>query len=177
MSKDTINYWNNRYANGRNSGAGSYGEFLNRKLNWLKNLDIKSIVDVGCGDFNFGKHLTEMYPNVSYLGLDSSDFIIHKNSLLYPEHKFQVVDDIPQADLVLCIDVLLHVLDEKEVEDLLNKLEKSWVKYLAITAYERNEEMGNHVRIRKFDYKRFGEPIIREICEEDGEHYFYLWKK
>ena len=40
-------YWNNRYANGGNSGYGSYGEQLGKKLKWLSGLNIRSISEVG----------------------------------------------------------------------------------------------------------------------------------
>lgn len=172
-------YWNRRYANNLTSGYGSYGDALVRKLHWLKDLDIKSISDIGCGDFNFGKHLTAMYPGISYVGLDQSDYIINKHQVLVPQFKFTTnIDEVPPADLVLCIDVLFHLLGDGEVEPLLKELEKRWTKYLALTAYERDEDLDSeHVRIRKFDPSRFGTPIIREIAEENGELYFYLYKK
>ncbi len=171
-------YWDNRYSGGGNSGDGSYGEALQRKLDWLTGLDgVKSITDVGCGDFNFGKHLLELYPDAHYIGTDISEFIIQKNKKDFPQYVFTNTPDIPPADLILCTDVLLHVLTDEELESLLSKLEKVWTKYLVLTAYERDEEMTNHVRIRKFDYKRFGEPVLREVCEEDGQMYFYIFRK
>lgn len=172
-SKD---YWESRYKNNRTSGDGSYGEQLNKKLEWLKNLEIKDIYEVGCGDFNFAWRLLQFYPGVKYTGTDISEYIIEKNKKI-SNHTFKVVSEVEPAELILCVDVLLHVLEDSELEELLQKLEKNWTKYLCITAYERDQEMNNHVRIRKFDYKRFGEPIIREIAEEDGQMYFYLWKK
>lgn len=171
-------HWDNRYRLGWNSGSGSYGDLLNRKLGWLKNLEgINTIYELGCGDFNLGWRLTLLYPEAKYKGTDFSQFIIDRNKQIAPKHTFTFGSEVEPADLLLCIDVLLHVLDDTELEDILQKLEKNWTKYLCITAYERDEEKTNHVRIRNFDYKRFGEPIIREICEEDGSLYFYLWKK
>ena len=175
---DSKVYWDNRYKNGGNSGAGSYGDMLNRKLDWLKKLEgIKTIYELGCGDFNFGWRLLQFFPDATYIGTDMSETIIERNKQIAPKHTFTTNKVIIPSDLVLCVDVLFHVLDEKELEDILNGLEKAWTKYLVITAYERDEEMTNHVRIRKFDYKRFGEPIVREICEEEGSLYFYIWKK
>lgn len=174
VSKD---YWDSRYKKGYNSGGGSYGEALNKKLDWLKGLDITSIYELGCGDFNLGWRLLQWYPDVTYKGTDISEVIIERNKEIAPKHTFQVGSEVESADLILCVDVLLHVLEDSEVEELLQKLEKNWTKYLCITAYERDEDLKHHVRIRKFDYKRFGEPIIREVCEEDGQMYFYLFKK
>lgn len=171
-------YWDARYSSGGDSGYGSYDIQLIKKLNWLKDLPVESISEFGCGDFNFGRNLMRLYPRASYAGLDISDVILNKNKERYPYQLFiSSENELPPADLVLCIDVLFHVLEEEEVEEILGKLEKIFTKYLAITAYERNEEKDNHVRIRKFDYSRFGTPIVREIVEEDGDLYFYLFKK
>lgn len=170
-------YWENRYQTNRTSGDGSYGEQLNKKLEWLKELDIQSIYELGCGDFNFGWRLLQFYPKVTYTGVDISETIIEKNKKI-SNHTFKVGSEVEPADLILCVDVLLHILDDKELEETLQNLEKNWTKYLAITAYERDQDgTSGHVKIRNFDYKRFGEPIIREVVEEDGQMYFYLFKK
>lgn len=177
---DAKQYWNDRYKNGNSSGYGSYGEQLKKKLGWLSGLDVTSISEIGCGDLNFATHLLHLYrfAKPTYTGQDISDLIINKHKIDYPLLNFvNNIDDLPQSDLLLCVDVLFHVLDDNEVEPLLQKIESKWTKYLAITAYERDEEMNGHVRIRKFDPSRFGVPIIREIVEEDGSLYFYLFKK
>lgn len=173
---DAKKYWDSRYAQGGNSGYGSYGEQLVKKLHWLDNLTIESISEIGCGDFNFGKHLLELYPKASYTGYDISPTIVSRNRQLYPQYSFTNDPILPHADLLLCIDVLFHILDENELEAMYKRLE-GYTKYLAVTAYEREEKMDAHVRIRNFDYKRFGEPIIRQVVEEDGQLYFYLFKK
>lgn len=173
-------YWDDRYAAGHNSGYGSYGEQLVKKINWLTGWKIDSISEIGCGDFNFGLALLRIYPNAFYAGQDISEVIINKNKQLYSSDKTTFttdIDELPSADLLLCIDVLFHVLDDKDLEELLDKIESKWTNYLAITAYERDEELNNHVRVRKFDYKRFGEPLVRSIVEEDGKMFFYLFKK
>lgn len=171
-------YWNNRYQNGGNSGYGSYDEQLTKKLQWLSGLPIKSISEIGCGDVNFAINLLKLYPGAVYNGQDISEFIIQRNKKLYPQYNFvREADNLPVGDLLLCVDVLFHIIEEGDYEALLKQLELKWTKYLALTAYERDEDMGNHVRIRKFDYKRFGEPVIREVVEENGQLYFYLFKK
>lgn len=179
MTTDAKLYWNNRYANGLTSGYGSYGEALERKLNWLSGLDIESIAEVGCGDFNFGSNLLKLYPNATYTGYDISEFIIQKNKKEYPQYTFTNEFVLPKCDLTLCVDVLYHILDDEECEKMLEELKKGWKKYLAITAYEKAEDLDTHVRLRKFDYKQFGEPIIREICEDTPSNpmYFYLFRK
>lgn len=179
VSKD---YWSARYLSGQGSGYGSSGEQSDKKLKWLSTLtDVHSVTDVGCGDFSFGKWVMELFPDAKYIGLDIAEVVIRRNTAMYERYGYQfkfMQTPIPPADLVLCIDVFLHILNDDEFERMQVELEKAWTKYLVITAYERDEEYrGHHVRIKKFDYKRFGEPILREVVEEDGKMMFYIWKK
>lgn len=176
---DSQEYWENRYRSGGNSGYGSYGDQLARKLAWLKNLEgIKTISEIGCGDMNFGSNLLKIYPKAKYVGSDISRGIVTQNQGRYPEHIFTTENsEVPPADLVLCIDVLFHVLDDRELAELYKLLDKKWTKYLAITAYERDEYMEGHVRIRRFNPRMFGIPVIREVVEADGQLYFYLFKR
>lgn len=173
-------YWDKRYTAGLTSGYGSYGVALERKVAFLKGFDIKSISEIGCGDFNFGKSiLEENYPDATYTGYDFSSVIINQNKRKYPSYSFTNEFDLPQSDLLLCVDVLFHILDDNEVEPLLQRIEGLWTKYLAITAYEEDQDLqSEHVRIRKFDYKRFGDPIVRAVTEAtEPPLYFYLFKK
>lgn len=173
----TKDYWEGRYRAGHNSGYGSYGEQLKKKLDWIVPLDFNSISEYGCGDFNFGRSIIERHP-ANYTGMDISEHILATNRMRYPRFSFLSLDkELPKADLVMCVDVLFHVLEDEEVEKILERLEKAWTRYLVITAYERDEKKTNHVRIRKFDYKRFGEPILRGEIEADGNLMFYIWKK
>ena len=171
-------YWDKRYAIGRTSGYGSYDIQLTKKLNWLKGLPIKTITEIGCGDFNFGRYLMELYPKATYTGQDISEVIIKRNNKLYP-YKFTNDMPLPGADLTLCIDVLFHVLDDVDYEVLLLNLKQAlrWGKYLALTAYEKEQIASPHLKIRKFSPSYFGKPLIRKIVEEDGKMYFYLYAR
>lgn len=177
MDETTKNYWDNRYLGGRSSGYGSYDEQLTQKLDWLKDLPITSIADIGCGDFNFGENLLKLYPQASYIGYDISEVIVKRNKQRYP---YGFTTNFPPlgSDLNLCIDVLYHVLNKNEYLALLINLKQAlrFGKYLAITAYEKEQWTDYHMKIRKFDYKAFGEPIIRKIIEKQGSQYFYLYE-
>jgi hypothetical protein len=173
---ESAKYWDNRYSSGGTSGYGSYGEQLQKKLKWLVPLDFNTVTEVGCGNFNFGMNLLKRHP-AQYIGMDVSEVILKKNREWFPEHIWlPASQQIPPADLLLCIDVIFHVDNQQE---LLRRLESSWTKYLAITAYEYDQVNGlaPHVHIRKFDPSRFGTPIIREQIEADGNLMFFLWKK
>jgi len=175
---NTEYYWDKRYALGGNSGEGSYGIELKKRLKWLNGLPIESITDIGCGDFNFGYNLLKQYPKASYTGYDTSHIAVGLNKLNYKSYSFTTVFPQVGADLTLCMDVLFHVLDDVKYIFLLAKLREALKKgkYLALTAYENEQPTAPHLNIRKFDYKVFGKPLIREIAEKEGSKYFYLFK-
>jgi trans-aconitate methyltransferase len=184
MTISAKRYWDRRYAVGQTSGPGSQGEPVENKVRWLSGLpDVSSIVEVGCGDFVFGSRLLQNYPEADYLGFDISDLIVRRNNLLNgcENVRFQVPlshESFPCADLLLCIDVLFHILDDQEYATMLQKLKLAWTKYLAVSAYEYdNDRTSSHVRIRKFDPKFFGVPIRRYLLEQDGSLYLYLFRK
>ena len=174
-------YWNRRYAQGKGSGNGSTGESVRKKVEWLSALKgISSIVEIGCGDFQFGSQLLEAFPDALYAGYDISDLIVHRNAILYPGAAFGVSAPekaIPPADLLLCLDVLFHITDDGEYDAMLSRLENASCRYLAVTAYEYDGLDRGHMKIRKFDPSRFGEPILREVIEDEGQMHFYLFKK
>lgn len=165
--------WDKRYARGDDSGYGSYGPQLVAKLTFISEMvkDIHSIVDVGCGDFNFGRNLMGFYPGVSYLGLDISEVIINRNKLRYPRYNFQLMevgDDIPAGELVLCMDVLFHLTEEDKIEIVLERLDNAWKKYLVLTAINTS-----------FNESYFGKPILKHLIEGDQKTgaYLYIFKR
>ncbi len=177
-------FWNRRYALGLDSGEGSYGVQMLRKVDHLAALDgVDSIAEIGCGDFNFGKHLTDRLPTVRYAGADISDIIIAQNQKAFrrstPRITFSYGTECPlqQPDLLLCMDVLFHIQEDADYDHLLAQLKADWHRYLALTAYEYDGLRAHHVHIRKFDPELFGTPILREVCEEDGSKMFYIFKK
>ena len=59
-------------------------------------------------------------------------------------------------------------------DDYILGLYKKEISTVSITkAYFRR--FSYMLKIRKFDYKEFGDPFIREIVEKNGSQYFYLY--
>ncbi len=174
-------YWNQRYSNGHGSGAGSQGPMMQRKVDILSNLpDLHVVTEIGCGDFNFGRHLMDQIPKASYDGYDIAPAILDRNRESYelPRIRFHDMDyRLDWCDLLICVDVLFHIIEDEEYQRMLDTINKTKWKYLAITAYEYDGPSDRHVRIRKFDPSVFGEPIVKEVIEEDGTLYLYVFKR
>jgi SAM-dependent methyltransferase len=79
--------------------------------------DIHSVLDLGCGDWQFSKLIPWDYYDISYLGLDLSRVIVEKNVETFgtERRQFRVIREpseifgLGHFDLVICKDVLIHV--------------------------------------------------------------------
>jgi SAM-dependent methyltransferase len=110
-------FWNFRYSHSPElgSGVGSRGEVAAYKREMLQRLVAQcrpeSVLDVGCGD----QHVSQALPDRGYLGVDISSVVIGKNRQQFPRRGFSCGDLLdpsftpPGADLVVCLDVLIHL--------------------------------------------------------------------
>ena len=102
---------------------------------FLRAKAITSVIDVGCGDWQFSQLVD--WGGARYTGYDVVPSLIehHRQKFQRANIAFEVMpenyDDIPAADLVLCKDVLQH-LSLGHAEQLLSALEQK-AKYLLIT--------------------------------------------
>ena len=132
--------WNKNSLN-FNSGPGShnkklvapYVKFVNL---FLLDKKLKSMIDLGCGDFNVGKNI---YKNVNkYYAFDIVPDLIKTNKKKFNDKKIVfecknfIDDSLPKADGVIIRQVLQH-LDNKSIIKILNKI-KSY-KYAIITEH------------------------------------------
>lgn len=99
------------------SGAGStvlnttyYVAFLQQ---FIRDNQIKTIVDAGCGDWTFSKEI--QWGDIQYLGVDVVKSVIEENIRKYGtdnihfEHLDILRYELPAADLLICKDVLMHL--------------------------------------------------------------------
>lgn len=104
---------------GNGSGPGShptwtieYRAFLEK---FIRMNDVRSIVDVGCGDWQFSRFLN--LDGIAYHGFDVVERLVEQNNRRYGSEsvRFEVMPDdpaaLPSADLFLMKDVLQHLPD------------------------------------------------------------------
>ena len=121
-------------------GAGSYlantGEMQQFLSDTLKERQVKTMIDVGCGDLNWLRHVD--LTGVDYTGYDLDEGFIRASAREFPHLKFVHADiravEWPKVDLVLCRDVLIH-LNHADILKLLAALKASGAKYLITTTY------------------------------------------
>lgn len=87
--------------------------------------DVRTVVDLGCGDWRFSKHLN--FNGRNYLGFDIVPAVIATNIAKYGASniRFEQVDITelsarPNCDLIVCKDVLRH-LSNQNVATVLEK--------------------------------------------------------
>ena len=120
------------------SGGGSspeatqpYKIFLE---DFIRQNNIESIVDLGCGDWQFSQFLD--FGSATYIGIDASKNVILNNqkSFSRPGVSFANLpknySELPCAELLVCKDVLMH-LSTKEIQNILSILPN--FKYALIT--------------------------------------------
>lgn len=105
----------------------------------LESLAIKKLLDAPCGDFNWFQHIYA--PSVElYIGIDVVEALIKKNNSQYAGdhtaffHKNIITDVLPQVDMILCRDCLVH-FPFKEIVATLQNFKKSGARYLLTTTF------------------------------------------
>jgi hypothetical protein len=97
---------------------------------------IRTMVDLGCGDFVVGRRLVA--PGLRYIGVDLVDELVERNRALHggPGVEFVCLDitadPLPEADLCVVRQVLQHLSNE-EIARVLGKLRQ--YRYVLVTEH------------------------------------------
>ena len=150
----------------------------------ISDLDIKSLLDVPCGDYYWMK---DVPLGVPYTGGDLLPDLIAANRKAYPDVDFRVIDllrdRLPQADAVFCRDCLVH-LSLRDVDRALANIKTSGARYLIATTFPHVEENADTVAPywRPLNMALYlGEPdrLIRDYPDEQKDHagkYLGVWR-
>lgn len=144
-------FWNARYTAdpALGSGVGSRGQVLTYKRCLLEataaRLKPSTVLDVGCGDMSIG----EVLPDAGYVGVDVSDVAIEMNAKAYPRRRFvhgdPLVLDLEPADLVVCLDVLIHQPTAQHYRRLVERLVSCAAGGGVISGYDAAPASGSDI--------------------------------
>ena len=124
------------------SGIGSHDAkiidpYLKVIIAFLESYNRSLIVcDLGCGDFNIGKHLTKY--SKKYIAIDIVENLIKRNKNLYKDHNLEfycldiINDKLPSGDCIILRQVLQH-LSNKDIEKVIKKI--TVYKYIILTEH------------------------------------------
>lgn len=152
----SASYWENHYRAGGDSGTGSYGSSAEYKANFLnqfvKDNDIKSVIEFGCGDGN--QVMQFHFPN--YIGLDTSNTAVEKCMNAFkgdPSKKFFTAEKKTKdlkGELAISLDVIYHLIEDKVYENYMKQLFDSATRFVIIYAWDVESDKEYHVKHRKF---------------------------
>ncbi len=151
-NKTTAEVFSNIYKN--NKWGGAKGEFYSGTgsttkhaikyaetiKSFIKSNNIKTVVDLGCGDFNVGQQIQG--DNTCYTGIDIVPDLIKRNQELYSNAATTfmclniIEDNLPEGELCLIRQVLQH-LSNKQIQNILKKTQL--FKYVIVTEHYPSE--------------------------------------
>ena len=106
----------------------------------LDRYNVHSVLDAGCGDLNWQRHVPGLLDRVDFLGVDVVGDLIETNRRRFGNSRvrFQqlnvATDPFPRTDLIICRDCLVH-LTIAEIKMFLRNVELSGADYLLVTTY------------------------------------------
>ena len=102
----------------------------------FKRLEIRSFLDVPCGDFNWMKAVP--FGDIAYIGGDLLPSLVTRNTERFgsPKRRFEVLDlvedRLPDADMIFVRDCLIH-MDNALVLRALHNVCRSSFRYICLT--------------------------------------------
>ena len=141
----------------------------------VRRLGIKSLLDVGCGDFTW---MRQVELGCDYIGVDIVDSVIEANraASTTPSRQFLVMDAVEglpdmSADLILCREVLFH-LSFADARQLLRNALGTGCRYMLLTSdgatsFNSDIESGDF-RVVNLQRRPFGLPTPEQRIEDSG---------
>lgn len=175
-------------------------KFLNKIF---KKYNITSVLDLGCGDWNWMQHINYSYTtgsrfaekenvSIKYTGWDIHEKMIESHNQQFGganvsfEVKDIIADEYPVVDMIICRDVLFHLEIDLGLK-VINKVRNFGAKFFLSTSFTKVKENTN---IKKYnDIDGWGyydinlniEPfnlrdlILDRVYERNQKRYMYLY--
>jgi hypothetical protein len=131
---------NTKFCSGSGSRRKVASQYVESISEFIKtHPDIKTIVDIGCGDFEVGKSLLNIVNVDGYIGVDVVPAVVEHNANTYGNDKVQFIckdastDEVPAGDLCTIRQVLQH-LSNNDIQNVINNV-KGKFKYILVTEH------------------------------------------
>jgi SAM-dependent methyltransferase len=145
--------YQNRYWKSRESVSGAGAEMAQTRVlrealpTLLREFKVKTLLDLPCGDFNWMQHVD--LRGIRYTGGDIVEELVQQNRQRFGNADRSFVcldilaDPLPDADLVLIRDCLVH-FSFAHIEQALANIRRSNIRYLLTTSFpdrDQNEDI------------------------------------
>src|ERR1700694_234231 len=148
----------------------------------LRQIGARVLLDVPCGDFTWMEHVD--LSGIEYIGGDIVPSIVEKNQQLHAKisRRFTLVDltrdELPDADVLLCRDCLVH-LSYANIRAVLANIARSNIRFMLMTSFpgrsDNYDVADGDWRALDFQAPPFAFPapclsIVENCQEEDGSY-------
>ena len=115
----------------------------------IAELEVESVLDVPCGDFNWMSHVVSQCPGLEYTDYDIVPQLVSdaQSNFGAPnvrfEHRDVIKDPLPTVDLIICRDFLIH-MSFRDAKAVIENFKKSGSKWLLANTYrgiQRNADI------------------------------------
>lgn len=177
------NAWGNaESASGPGSTKTRAADFIDELITLVKRLDTRVLLDAPCGDFEWAAPVADAVER--YIGVDVVPDLIdrRRTASAGPGRRFVcgdlTVDALPQADLILCRDCLVHFSFD-DIGRALRNFQRSGARHLLTTTFVQrgaNDDIATGAwRPLDLQAPPFGFPppaaIVDEKCTHTGGIY------
>jgi len=134
------NHWRSNESISGTGSEESQTEIIITSINsLLRRMKIESVLDIPCGDFNWMKKID--LSCIKYVGADIvEDIVTHNSNKIKINSDFKFVklnlinDHLPQSDLIINRDCLVH-LSFEDIYNSLKNIKSSGCKYILTTTF------------------------------------------
>lgn len=187
---------------GKGSDSNQTATLQIQLIELVNKLGIKTLIDAPCGDCNWISSTISNMTITKYIGMDIVSDLINNLQTQYVANKTMqfkqcdiVTDILPEGDLLLCRDCLVHLSNE-DIKSFLQNFYNSQIPYLLTTTFIKKRNYshyaGSELRLWR-PLVLWQEPILlprpsemffegcTEIDTKDNESYsdksLGLWKR
>ncbi len=184
-------YWNSKESVSGTGSTLARTKKMREDLQFvIEKYNIKALLDIPCGDFNWMKEVISKESNLKYSGCDIVAELINENEKKYATNniKFEVKnlisDPIEKFDLIFCRDCLVHFSDA-DIFNSLKNIKRSNSTYFLVTSFLDVPENYNittgqwhpiDLRKHPFNLDKPIEIFIEENSEKNRKKALMLYK-
>jgi len=101
-------------------------------ISWIKGLELKSLLDIGCGNGEFLREVHNVMPGIKLSGADISSAVVEADRFSMPGTDFFTLDlnseTLPgRFDAVVCMEVVEHCADYRGAIKRLAEMTERWL--------------------------------------------------
>lgn len=138
------NFWRGRNSvSGRGSDPDQTKYIIKEIPSLFKDMNVSTVLDIPCGDFSWMRNID--LSGIKYIGADIVKEIIKNNKDRYEKsnilfrHMNLIEDTLPQADLILIRDCLVH-MSYDDIFKSLDNVCRSMSQYLLTTSFADRQD-------------------------------------